>query len=164
MIYNSLARFYRDFILTDMDIKELSDGGQEILNLNIQEKQFQILESYKKYIKIIPDISHAFNLKSIIFLQPVPGIGKKLSTNELNINFNLDKNIYMKFEQIFLELSTQSNVFYSLTHIFENESGDIYGDDIHLKVNKIDLISKGNEILAQKMAEKMGLAWKLEHR
>jgi hypothetical protein len=147
-----------------MDIQELAEGGQEIINTTFEEKQFLLLENYIKYLKLIPEICRSFKLKNTIFLQPVPSIGKKLSTNELKINIKLDKKIYTKLDLAFAKLSSQSNDFYSLTHIFENENGDIYGDDIHLKVNEIDLISKGNEILAQKMAEKISLAWKLKHK
>ena len=102
------------------------------------------------------------NTKTAFFLQPVPALHKELTENEKLSPIEYKK-AYIKLEKEFLSLKEKGLEVHSLTKIYKDIKGTLYGDDIHPIVNQLSpgkFNSIGYEIMAKSISERIAQKWK----
>ncbi len=108
-------------------------------------------EYFKKYqdvVKGMAAISGTRNQKLIIFIQPIPEIGKELTKREKEIvNKRPIKEAYLKMINKLQEIKIESLYIEPLTEVFKDYKGELYADEIHYLGD-----TQGENILAKSMA------------
>ncbi len=114
------------------------------------------LERYKDYFRYMNAIAEKMNIKTAYFMQPAPAISKPLTQEEMDVVGDLGyKERYLKLVNEMLTLNDEGIPIYSMLHILENVPETIYRDAIHFWENVETGESSGNEILGNKMAERI---------
>ena len=122
------------------------------------------LAVYQKYVLYMEAIAHEQGVKSAYFLQPVPAIGKTLTDEELRGAGDLGyRDIYLRIVAGMLTLRDRGVPIFDLGDVFATETGTIYADSIHLAgLGRPD--SRGNRLLAARVARELAAAWGLQPR
>ncbi len=124
----------------------------------LEQRRAHFMENYLQSVKTMHTIANANNLKFAYFLQPAPVIGKTLTESEQNkLRDTSYKDDYLAMEQQLLALQAEGLEVYSLTHVFENFSGEAYKDSIHIHPE-----SGAAEVLNNAIIETLVERWGLE--
>ena len=119
---------------------------------------------YHSYIISMDAVAKSQGVISAHFIQPVPAIGKQLTEKERAVVGGLDyRDVYRRMTDKLLALQKQNVEIFSLLDIFANERDTLYQDPIHLKIDA-DGESRGYRIMADRMAEDLGKAWRLRSK
>ena len=128
-------------------------------DLDKKEFEQEYVEKYKDYIKAMHAISNSRGTKTIVFLQPVPLIGKRLTKRELQVSENSNyKEQYQKIINKLSELDVDGLSVVPLTMIFKDYEGELYDDQIHFLGDSL-----GKRILADAMADAIAKKLKLKN-
>ncbi|MFZ5452614.1 MAG: hypothetical protein ACOZF2_12230 [Thermodesulfobacteriota bacterium] len=102
-----------------------------------------IVDDYKKSIKVLDQLSKAYEFKYICFWQPSILTERHLMKEESNIDIRAEDKAFKKLCIYTDEYLQKENIphFYLLTHIFDKRSESVYVDVAHIS-------EKGNEIIA----------------
>ncbi len=118
---------------------------------------------YESYLKLLRAQANAFSIPYIHFVQPIPGIAKKLTNEEKAITVLVDANFY---KETIIDASTsakRAGVFsYSLQDVFAKEENRIFADDIHCIIDNGE--SYGYRLMTEEMVKKIAATWKLQAR
>jgi hypothetical protein len=122
-------------------------------------------EQYKKYIRIINYVAERIEIKTAHFIQPVPAIGKELTTEERKVVGDLsygDK--YLRMTNELLNLQNDGINIFSLLNIYEDVKEHVYGDVIHCIRKSRTYDSLGYLIMAKEIAKYLEHAWNLKSK
>lgn len=113
------------------------------------------LEQYLNYLRMTDYIAKGYNIDTYHFLQPVPALQKKLTSEEMSLvnsssEFSMDsyRGMYTQVEKAFLSLKKEKMKVYSLVSIFDRITETVYID--HIRPNKL-----GNKIMSKAIIEKL---------
>lgn len=157
--------------------KKNSDGGAENERFGISTASiFTIPDSfrevpfeyninlYKKYIRMMNAIADSLKMKKAFFMQPVPGLKKKLTPEELRVVGDLSyAPTYAAMEKELLSLTEEGVPVFSLVDVFEQSEETLYADSVHC-VGGVTEYSEGHRLMAEKMAAYLEKEWKLERK
>lgn len=129
------------------------------------EKRFQYnLKQYKKYVRMIYVIADDMEIKSAFFLQPVPGIDKRLTKEEKTVVGDTDYKVaYRKITENLLALHNEDIPIYSLLDIYKDVGKTIYADSVHC-VGGARNESRGYKIMAERIASILEKEWGLSKK
>ncbi|MGZ3695417.1 MAG: hypothetical protein ACXWQO_14970 [Bdellovibrionota bacterium] len=129
-----------------------------------EEKAKANQKKYFNYIKLLASTAGALELRYAHFVQPNRLIDKTLTPEEKQYFQYSSPELYRKMIVGASEaLAAKGLNTFSLTSVFKNETGTIYGDNIHCAYDK-DGRNRGYEIMADAMAEKIAKAWHLKRK
>ena len=94
------------------------------------------------------------------FLQPMPLVDKKLTSEEAHSNHYVEGATYQWMMDAAKELKHRGVATVSLVDIFQNEKGTIYGDNVHCKY--VNGENPGYQIMAKRMGLELAKLWKLK--
>jgi len=118
---------------------------------------------YKKYIQAMDAVASQRQVRAIHFIQPIPGYGKKLTKQELEVVGSVDyAKVYLPMTEELLQLNKHGSTVISLLDVFEKIEDTIYADHIHPVRYKGE--SKGYSIMADRIGNELALAWNLRSR
>jgi len=127
-----------------------------------EEKIQYNVEQYKKYIKVMDAVADKLKIQRAFFVQPVPAIGKKLTSNEKSKVGDLGYGgVYKYMAGSVLGLSSEGVPVYSLLDIYSDFEGDIYSDDIH-SYSADGYENPGYKIMTEKVASVLAQSWGLK--
>lgn len=161
-VYKVAVGFFQNYVIDEKIFNEFADGNREALNLPFEEAQEWTLGSYESYIRKFYLYGKAMDIKTAHFLQPTRNYGKVLTHEEALATESITEDIYRKINKVYTKLNHEKLPVYDLTDVFSGEKERIYSDHIHY--GTYDGISKGNEIVSQKIAETIATAWNLKKR
>lgn len=119
---------------------------------------------YQKYIRAMDAIARDQRVLTAHFVQPVPAIGKTLTTEEQATVGDLQyRDVYLRMTRRLLDLNRSGTNVHDLLDVFEKEAGTLYEDAVHLR-READGESRGNRLMAERMAETLALDWRLKRR
>jgi hypothetical protein len=119
---------------------------------------------YQKYIRAMDAIARDRRVLTAHFVQPVPAIGKTLTTEEQATVGDLQyRDVYLRMTRRLLDLNRSGTNVHDLLDLFEKEAGTLYEDAVHLR-READGESRGNRLMAERMAETLALDWRLKRR
>jgi hypothetical protein len=117
------------------------------------------LSQYRRYIRIMDAIARDQGVKAMFFLQPVPAVGKTLTTEEKRANPDISYGErYVTMVRDLEGLREHGIAVVDLLDIFAKEKGTIYADDVH-PYRAPDGESRGYRLIAARMAREMADAW-----
>jgi hypothetical protein len=160
--YKILTGIYQSHILTVDMVDKYFMASRENLYLSDSDAREWSLKSLGSYIEKMHNFAKLSRIKSAQFFQPARFYGKELTEQEKVYNEGVDKVTFEKIDHLYQGLEQKKYPIHSLSHIFEKEKGEIFGDHIHYK--KVGGISRGNEILAQNVVEQLGKMWGLKRK
>lgn len=161
-IYKMAIGFFQKYIIDKTLFNEFDNGNREYLKLTFKEAQEWTLGSYEGYIRKFYLYGKAMNVKTAHFLQPTRIYGKVLTPEEaLALEF-VTEDVYKKINRVYTKLNQEKLPVYDLTGVFSGEKGRIYSDHIHY--GTYGGVSRGNEIVSQKIAETIATAWNLKKK
>jgi glycosyltransferase involved in cell wall biosynthesis len=129
-------------------------------------RRFQhAVRSYAKYVLAIHAVAARWGVRTAHFLQPVPAIGKVLTAEERAVVGDLGyHDRYAAMVEKLLGLRRVGVPIFSLTDLFGDCAETIYADAIHLARDARTLESRGNRLLAARVAALVAEAWGLRPR
>jgi hypothetical protein len=111
---------------------------------------------YLQYTSMIDWIADKMKIRSLHFIQPVPGLSKTLTDEEIKAAGPIEyREVYLRMEQSMLNLNKRGLKVVSLTGIFKDHPETLYVDWIHF--NK-----KGRELLNRAMVKVIADQWGFE--
>jgi hypothetical protein len=117
------------------------------------ERKTWALGQYEKYIRLMHAGAQSMGIKSLFFIQPIPGWGKPLTPRETEFARNTNTKLYKEMTDHMVASRQKHGVpVHSLLDIFRNEQQEIYLDPIH--VNEL-----GNEMIAKRIADLIEKDW-----
>lgn len=123
------------------------------------------LQKHRGYYRNLKSLCQSAGLSCSFFLQPAPGIQKKLSARErIHVTDDL-KIFYRRYQRVvdgLLPLAPEIPL-HSLLGIYSHESGTIYSDHIHLQSSPHG-ITRGYEVLAEALGREMAKDWGLQRK
>ncbi|MGZ3712626.1 MAG: hypothetical protein ACXVBE_12760 [Bdellovibrionota bacterium] len=129
-----------------------------------EEKTEANHKKYYNYIRQLAGAAGALDLRYAHFVQPNRLIDKTLTEEEKQYVQFSSPEIYKRVMVASSDaLAAKGLNTYSLTPIFKNESGTIYGDSIHCVFQR-DHVNRGYELMADVMAEKIAKFWHLKKK
>lgn len=122
------------------------------------------LEQYRRYVESMATLMHLRGRPTAIFIQPVPAIGKRLTTEEREVVGDLAYAAnYRRLSEALLSLRSSGVDVHSLLDVFAGVDQSIYADPIHFR-RQTDGDSPGNRIVARAMARHLAESWGLTRR
>ncbi len=161
-LYKVAIGFFRAYIIPAETFDEFADDNREKINLPFEEAKEWALGSFEGYLRKYYLYGNVLNIKTAHFLQPSRLYGKVLTPEESVATEFIPVDIYKKINQMYLKLNKEKLPVYDLTQVFSSEKERIYSDHIHYRT--VDGVSRGNELVAEKIAETLGTAWNLKKR
>ena len=133
----------------------VADGG----------RMFEVqIELYRKYVRGIELLARRYDVKTAYFLQPVPAWGKTLTPGEkINAGDLSYGPVYRRMVAGMMALSTEGLPIFDLGDVAKDEAGLLYRDHIHFDHGPASE-SRGYSLMARRMAEQIGQAWRLKPR
>ena len=126
-----------------------------------EKKSYWNMEKYRNYVRDIAVLAKRRGVLAAYFIQPVPAIGKPLSTEERTVAGDLGyADIYRRMVEGLLDLKSEGLSVYSLLDIFSGMEEPLYADPIHLRRDTSG-DSKGYRLMANAVAERLADAWNL---
>ena len=162
MSYKIALGMSKNFVVDDIAERDFSIGNTERIELPPEQAKEWTLKSLEGYIKKFHLFAGALNIKTAHFLQPTRIYGKVLTPDEAAQQEFIPEETYRKVHNLYRKLASEKLPVFDLTNIFINEKERIYSDHIHyIHQNNY---SKGNEILVEEIARKLGAVWGLKKR
>jgi hypothetical protein len=157
--YKIMVALFQGFIMSPEKLLEYKSGNSETIPLDLEQRRAWSLNSFHNYLINFHELGKAKGLKVAQFLQPTRMYGKVLTESESKPREYNEKNTYIKIESLYNELAEKKYPVRSLTNVFRNEREDIYADHIHY-IKTSNNYSKGNELVANAMADYLKQEWK----
>jgi hypothetical protein len=121
-------------------------------------------EQYKKYIRTMEAIASDRGIRSAYFIQPVPAIGKRLTSDERAVVGDLSyAPLYRRMADELLGLRAERVPIFSLLDVFADVETSLYDDSIHLKRNERGE-SMGYRLMATAIARRLADVWHLRSK
>ncbi len=121
------------------------------------------MELYKKYIRLMAGMARQMNLKQAFFIQPVPAIGKTLTEEERAVVGDLSyRDLYQNMTNKLLALREEQIPVYSLLDVFVDCEESIYRDPCHFIESGPRRETKGNRLIAERIASLLEEEWDLK--
>ena len=119
------------------------------------------VRKWQNYLQTLRGVSSGLSLKYAHFIQPIPTLGKILTTDELKHSQFVTAERYISTIVRPAEaLAKNGFPIKSLTQVFENVRETIYADEIHPSYSPFDE-SLGYKLIARSMAQSLGEMWNL---
>lgn len=130
------------------------------------DKLFAVqLGLYRKYMSMTEAIAKNQGVKSAYFMAPVPAYGKELSEEEKRAVGDLSYGPrYRRMVDGMMKLRDEGVPVYDLGEVFKDVRQQIYADDSGHMLRTENNDSRGNRIMAAKMAETIAAAWDLKSK
>jgi len=156
--YKIMVAVLNGTILSPEVLNEFSEGNTEKIQLPIMERRQWAMNSLRRYLIQFHESGRLQGIKTAHFLQPSRMYGKVLTENEKKAKEYGITEVYLQMDTLYSDLGKKYPIR-SLTHIFENERGEIYSDHIHFIRGERDY-SKGNEMVAMAIVQDLKKLWK----
>jgi hypothetical protein len=157
--YRIFTGLYQSLIVSPDVIDEFSKGNTEDLNLPLSEAQKWSLDSLQRYMESFHQLGQGRKILTAEFLQPARFYGKVFTAEEKMHREYIQEETFKNIEGIYKILKINKFPVNSLTNVFADERETIYSDHIHYV--KVDGYSKGQEIVANAIADELGRLWHL---
>lgn len=132
----------------------------------LQMTQSQMSEigfsKYIDYLRALDGISLAHKKPGVLFIQPMPGVYKKLHPKEWPSRRGVAPELYLQVEKKLLDEKFLNMKAHSLLKIYQDYEGLIYVDDTHALIDPKTGDSPGYDIMASNIADALGEKWKLK--
>jgi hypothetical protein len=117
---------------------------------------------YRKYISAMDAVATQHDVLAAHFLQPVPAIGKPLTSEETAMVGPLDYRArYQRIVTDVMTLADRGTPVFSLLDVFAQNDQTLYADVVHLR-QEPDGTSEGYRLIAERMAAILGQTWQLQ--
>jgi hypothetical protein len=120
------------------------------------------LAKYVDYVRALDGIGFAHKKPAVLFIQPMPGLYKKLHPKEWPSRQGVPADLYLTVEKMLLGQKFLNLQVHSLLKIYENHEGFIYVDETHAEFIHPTGESPGYDIMARNIADALGQRWKLK--
>jgi hypothetical protein len=122
-----------------------------------EEKRTEVaLRQYQDYLRMMHAVALAMKLKDLYLIQPVPALRKQLTEDEQRVVGDLSYGaLYQRTADRLLDLKQEKIPVFSLLDAFEQDTGTIYQDAVHVS-------KRGNQILTQRILELLEPEWHLK--
>lgn len=160
-------RLYRHWLhsYSDADQERVRAYRQQINPFTLpkswsyEEKQQHYLNSYIRYIGNMSALAQANDIKFSLFIQPVPLVGKTLTTGEMEAlkKYRDYGDNYTVMQRSLMRLTEEGINIHSLADVFVDYPETVYKDGIHLNLD-----NRGPEILSQAIIDVLAIQWGLE--
>jgi hypothetical protein len=122
------------------------------------------MNQYISYVRMMNAIASEYAVPIAHFIQPVPKIGKPLSSDERDVVGSLDyADRYEWLANNLLGLRRRNIKVFSLLDVFKEHGETLYADEVHL-VRHQDGSSRGYLLMSERMVDDLANAWGLTRR
>jgi hypothetical protein len=119
---------------------------------------------YRKYIRGLNALARERKVLAASFIQPVPAIGKRLTTEERMVVGDLGYGpLYQRMADSLLSLGSEGIQVFSLLQIFREVDTSLYVDHVHL-ARDAQGESAGYRRMAEHMARRLAESWNLRRK
>ena len=137
--------------------QEVRGNADEVFDLQ--------LGLYQKYMRAEEAVAQDNGVKTAYFFQPVPAWGKTLTDDEKRVVGDLSYGgLYRRIVDGMMTLRERGLPVYDLGDVFRHEAGSIYADDVHYLRYGAEDESRGNRLLAARIAELLAERWSLQRK
>jgi hypothetical protein len=131
-------------------------------NTRSERQTSRKMAQYLRYLQTIAAVAKQRRIRGALFLQPIPGLYKKLTREEQHFR-PFSPALYHGLENLMVQAATNEVRTFSLGHVFENEPETIYGDEIHPRF-ETDGKSRGYDLMADRIVADLAKAWNLKEK
>lgn len=119
---------------------------------------------YQKYIRALNAIARERRVLAASFIQPVPAIGKRLTSEEREVVGDLEYGpLYQRMAESLLKLRSEGVHVFSLLDIFRDVDTSLYVDHAHL-ARDAQGDSLGYRFMAEQVAQHLAVSWNLKRK
>ncbi len=118
---------------------------------------------YEQYLYNLKGISDAHGIRHAHFLQPVPFIGKEMTSEERKAVPNVDKEVILGLEQARARAEKRGVNTSSLLEVFSGIREQVYSDQVHCIFSE-DGDSPGYRHMSRKIVKELARMWRLKRR
>lgn len=140
----------------------------EMPRLGRERRWAYAVRRYADYQRFLHGACRQVGIQSAHFLQPIPGIGKRLTDVERGYTRPLSEGVidlYRMMEDAMAAMAEEEGMpCVSLTGVFAARTDTIYADWPHCVLDRETGESEGYRLMAEAMAEELGRLWSLTER